>query len=76
MEKRIYHGNLTPTDFGHALMAEFDQGDLRTQQVGEENNMVVQIATAPTRRSGGHTAPTVYLQKVEDGVMVAVGQQE
>lgn len=76
MEKRIYHGNLTPADFGHALVAEFNQGDLRTQLVGEENNLIVQIATVPVRRSGGHTAVTVYLQKVEDGVMVAVGQQE
>lgn len=76
MEKRIYHGNLTPMDFGRALMVEFDQGNLRSQLLGERDNLIVQISTAPVRRSGGPTALTVYLQKVEDGVMVTVGQQE
>ncbi len=76
MEKRIYHGDLTPMDFGQALMAEFDQGNLRSQLLGERDNLIVQISTAPVRRAGGPTALTVYLQKVEDGVMVTVGQQE
>lgn len=76
MEKRVYHGNLTPADFGRALIAEFNQGNLRTQLVGEGDNLVVQIATTPLSQSGGPTALTVYLQKVEDGVMITVGQQE
>jgi len=76
MEKRIYHGSLTPADFGRALMAEFNQGNLRTQLLGEEDHLIVQIATTPLRRSGGSTALTVYLQKVEDGAMVTVGQQD
>jgi len=76
MEKRIYHGNLLPVDFGRALMAEFNQGNLRTQLLGEEDNLIVQIATVPGQRSGGPTALTVYLQKVEDGVMITLGQQQ
>lgn len=76
MEKRIYHGNLLPMDFGRALLAEFNQGNLRTQLLGEEDNLIVQISTVPGQRSGGPTALTVYLQKVEDGVMITVGQQQ
>src|SRR5688572_14178974 len=35
----------------------------------------VQIATRPGATSGGETALTVQIQKVEDGVMVSVGEQ-
>lgn len=76
MDRRIFHGNITPTDVARALMAEFNQGNLRTQLVGEEDNLTVQIASSQWARSGGRTAITVNLQKIEDGVMVQVGQQE
>jgi hypothetical protein len=76
MEKRIYHGNLEPSNVAQALVAEFNQGNLRTQAFGDNDNLTVQIASAQMARSGGKTALTVNLQKVEDGVMVGVGQQE
>ncbi len=76
MDRRIFHGNITPTDVARALMAEFNQGNLRTQLVGEEDNLTVQIASSQWARSGGRTAITVNLQTIEDGVMVQVGQQE
>jgi len=74
MEK-IFHGDISPRDFAHALIAEFDRGNLRAQQLGAGNEVVVQIATKQMRQSGGHTALTVTLEKVADGVSVEVGKQ-
>jgi hypothetical protein len=76
MDRRIFHGNITPTDVARALMAVFNQGNLQTQLVGENNNLTVQIASSQWARSGGRTALTVNIQQIEDGVMVELGQQE
>ena len=76
MERRIYHGNITPTDVAQALMAEFNQGNLQTQLVGESKNLTVQIASSQWARSGGKTAMTINIQQVEDGVMIQVGEQQ
>ena len=75
METKIFHGNIQPKDFAKALMAEFNRGNLQTQQVGRGSEIVVQIATRQMRRSGGQTALTVSLEKVTDGVSVQVGKQ-
>jgi hypothetical protein len=75
METKIFHGEIQPKDFAKALMAEFNRGNLQTQQVGSGNEIVVQIATRQMRRSGGQTALTVTLQNVADGVSVQVGKQ-
>jgi predicted RNA-binding Zn-ribbon protein involved in translation (DUF1610 family) len=75
MEQRIFHGTLSATDIAEALVAHFNRGNLRTQVVGESDIMRVQIATRPGAASGGQTALTVQIQKVEDGVMVSVGEQ-
>jgi hypothetical protein len=74
MEK-IFHGEISPRDFAKALVAEFDRGNLRAQQLGAGKEVVVQIATRQMRRSGGSTALTVTLEKVSDGVAVEVGKQ-
>jgi Double zinc ribbon len=76
MEIRTFHGSITPADLAHAITAEFDQGNLRSQTLGDDRKMVVQIASPGMPASGGHTAVTVELTKVEDGVLVRVGQQE
>lgn len=76
MDRRIFHGKITPTDVARALMAGFNQGNLQTQLVGENNNLTVQIASSQWARSGGRTALTVNIQQIEDGVMVELGQQE
>ncbi len=76
MDKRIFHGNLTPRDVAQALMAEFNQGNLQTQLLGSNDNLTVQIASSQWSRSGGKTAMAVNIQKVEDGVMVTTGQQQ
>ena len=75
MEAKIYHGEITPLDFARALVGEFNQGNLRAQQVGRNKEIIVQIGTRAARRSGGDTAMTVTLKKVDDGVAVQVGKQ-
>ena len=75
MERRILHGNIKPNDIAHALMAEFNRGNLQAQTVGQANKLAVQITTRKGAQSGGQTAMTVSIQKVEDGIMVEIGQQ-
>lgn len=75
MEKRIFYGDITPKDFADALIAHFNRGNIRTQVIGEPQNLKVQIASMRKAASGGQTAVTIHLQKVEDGVMVSIGQQ-
>ncbi len=75
MEQRIYHGNLTPNNFSEALLAYFNRGNLRTQTVGNSDEIRVQIATRPGAASGGETAVTVQVKKVDDGVLVSVSEQ-
>lgn len=74
MEK-IFHGNVKPRDLAKALIAEFNRSNLRAQQIGGGNEIVVQIATSDFRASGGQTALTVTLEEVTDGVAVEVGKQ-
>jgi RNA polymerase subunit RPABC4/transcription elongation factor Spt4 len=76
VEKRTYHGNITPQDLGRALVAEFDHGNLQAQMVGSGDRIVVQIASRTFRESGGQTAVTVVLEKIEDGVMAQLGDQQ
>ena len=75
MDRRIFHGTIKPNDVAQALMAEFNRGNLHSQLVGSQEKMVVQIATRMGSMSGGQTALTVTIQKVEDGIMVELGQQ-
>ena len=75
MERRIFHGILTPTDIAQALLAEFNQGNMRAQVLGKSDKLAVQIGTRPGSVSGGQTAITVTIQKVTDGIMVDLGQQ-
>jgi uncharacterized paraquat-inducible protein A len=76
MDRRIFHGNISLTDVARALEAEFNQGNTQTQMIGESNNLTVQIASSQWSHSGGKTALTVNIQKVEDGIMVELGQQQ
>ena len=75
MDRRIFHGHIKPNDIAHALMAEFNRGNLHAQVVGNKDKMAVQIATRAGAMSGGQTAMTINLQTVEDGIMIEVGQQ-
>lgn len=75
MERKIFHGSLKPVDIAQALLAEFNQGNLHAQTLGQNDKMIVQMGTLPGARSGGQTALTVTIQSVEDGIMVELGQQ-
>ena len=75
MERRIFHGSLKPVDLAQALLAEFNQGNLRAQTLGQSDKMIVQVGTQPGAMSGGQTALTVTIATVEDGIMVELGQQ-
>ncbi len=76
MDRQIYHGDLNPSDLAQALLAEFNRGNVRAQILGQADNLAVQIGTRPGAASGGQTALTVSIQKVADGVMIQIGQQE
>lgn len=75
MEPRIFHGNLNPAEIARSLVAEFNRGNLRAQQFGNPQHLVVQISSQDRPQSGGQTALTVTIQKVADGVSIQVGQQ-
>lgn len=75
MERKIFHGKITPNEIASALIGEFNQGNLRAQTVGSGAKLVVQVGTRPGAASGGQTALTVSLQKIDDGVIVELGQQ-
>jgi hypothetical protein len=75
MHRRIFHGNINPHDIAHALMAEFNRGNMHAQVLGNKDKIAVQIATRMGTMSGGHTALTINIQKVEDGIMMEIGQQ-
>lgn len=75
MNQRTYHGNIDPDDMAEALVAAFSFGNLRAQRVGAGEKIMVQIATSEHARSGGKAALSISVQKVEDGVTVAIGQQ-
>lgn len=76
MEQRIYHGSLIPQTIARALTAQFDRGNLRTQTYGQDDHLIVQIATRQWRQSGGQTALTVDIQQVADGIMIKLGEQD
>ena len=75
MERRIYHGEIKSVDIAHALLGEFNQGNLHAQTLGQGDKIVVQVGTHPQAMSGGQTAMTVTIQKLEDGIIVELGQQ-
>lgn len=75
MDRRIFHGEIEASDLGRALVAQFNRGNLRAQKFSGQGKIIVQIATRERPFSGGTTALTIYLEQVEDGVAVQVGEQ-
>ncbi|MBM3126013.1 MAG: hypothetical protein FJZ87_13225 [Chloroflexi bacterium] len=75
MDRKIFHGYITPEDVGHALVGEFHRGNLRAQMIGSRGRIIVQIGSHPGAMSGGQTAITVTTEKLEDGILVQMGQQ-
>ncbi len=72
---RIYHGNLDPSDFARDLSAHFNRGSYQVQQIGRDPKIAIQIATHQFSRSGGRTALTITIHKLEDAVSIQVGEQ-
>ena len=75
MDHKTYHGNITPKDVSKALIAHFHRGNYRVQQIGDGDNVIVQIASVRNATSGGQTSVGISIQKFEDGVMVQIGKQ-
>ena len=75
MEEKVFHGNLNPADLARALQAGFTRSNLYAQTIGKGDKMAVQITSRPGARSGGHTALTISIQKVKEGVHVQLGKQ-
>lgn len=75
MEQRIFHGKITPSDLAQSLLAHFNRGNFRVQQIGSGDKIAVQVATSQAAITGGKTALVISLQKVNDGVAVQLGSQ-
>lgn len=75
MTTRIYHGELDPRQIANNLSAVFHHGNYQVQQIGDKDNLAVQIATRPNRSSGGRTAMTATISRVSDGISITLGQQ-
>jgi predicted Zn-ribbon and HTH transcriptional regulator len=75
MDRRIFHGPVNAREFGQALVAQFNRGNLRSQLFSKQGKVIVQVGTRIRPISGGNTALTIYLEQVEDGVAVQVGEQ-
>lgn len=75
MERKIFHGTIKPVDIAQALLGEFNQGNLRAQTLGQSEKMIVQVSSRPDAVSGGKTAITITIQKMEDGIIVEIGEQ-
>ncbi len=78
MEQRIYHGSIRPDGIVQMLLNEWDRDETIAQAFGEGDQFVVQIG----QRDGGwfadepRQAITLEIQALEDGVRVAMGQQQ
>lgn len=75
MEQKFFHGEITPDQVSQALIASFNRGNYQVQQVGTGDQIAVQIATPHFQQVGGATALSVFLQKIQDGISVQIGQQ-
>ncbi len=75
MTTRIYHGDIEPEDIARNLIAYYNRGNYQVQRYGSGDKLAVQIATRQNRRSGGQTALTANIAKVEDGVSITLSNQ-
>ena len=75
MKQRVYHGNINPIDIADGLIAHFNHGNLRAQQIGKGDQVIIQIATRERPSSGGQTALSITIRTIEDGIIVQIGKQ-
>jgi len=72
---RIYHGEIHPSDIAQDLIAYFNRGAYHVQQIGRDPQIAIQIATHKFAQSGGQTALTITIHRLEESVSVQVGKQ-
>jgi hypothetical protein len=72
---RIYHGAINPSDIVRDLIAYYNRGAYQVQQIGRDPQIALQIATRQFAQSGGQTALTITIHRIEDGISVQVGKQ-
>ena len=75
MEHKTFHGNIKPQDISESIIAHFNRGNYRVQQIGSGENIIIQIASIMNASSGGQTSIGISVQKFEDGIMVQIGKQ-
>ena len=75
MEQRTYRGPIDPEGLAGALVAQFNDKNLKAQKVGRDQHILVQIASRDWGWTGPQTAITVGIAQVEGGVEVSLGQQ-
>lgn len=75
MVQKVFHGTLTPNEIATWLIAEFNQGNLKAQQIGRGDLILVQISTRENSQSGGKTSMSVALRQIEEGVSIEIGKQ-
>ena len=68
MTDRSYHGDVSPGDMAGALIAAFNQGNMRCQQVGQGDKVMVQIAAREQAQSGGQGALSVTISATPTGL--------
>jgi ribosomal protein L40E len=78
MEQRIYHGSLDPNALAQHLLDTWDQGDTVAQALESDEGIMVQVGD----RTGGffsdepHTALTLALEPLTDGLRATLGEQQ
>jgi len=75
MMHKIYHGEVSPQDIARDLIAAFNRGEYIAQEIESSESIAVQVATRQYQNSGGSTAITIALTRIDDGVAVQLGQQ-
>jgi predicted RNA-binding Zn-ribbon protein involved in translation (DUF1610 family) len=75
MEQRTYRGDIDPQGLATALVAQFNSGALKAQQVGQGDHILVQIASRDWGWGGPQTAISIGIARIEGGIEVSLGQQ-
>ncbi len=75
MQTQYFHGDIDPKQLAGTLLVNFNRGNLRAQQFGDDQKIAVQITSRSQPTSGGQTALTVSIIKIEDGVAIQIGKQ-
>ena len=77
MEQRTYRGDIDVEGLADALVARFNDDDLRAQRVsGQDGHLMVQIATRERGWGAARAALSIGIAPVEEGVRVTVGEQQ